>query len=81
MIHFYNTVELRELSLVPSAYRTAVSAILTPVLAAMVTPTYTVTVDVSTFTAAIAEALKSEFAKLGYNVDDSTTPGSWIASW
>jgi hypothetical protein len=81
MIKFYTAVELRELSLTASAYRDAVSDILTPILAAMETPTYTVTVDVSDFTSSDASMLKDEMIQLGYAVDDSTTPGSWIITW
>lgn len=81
MLHFYNTVELRELSLIASSYRDAISDILTPILAAMETPTYTVTVVVSDFVVGDAAVLKAELQQLGYSVDDSTTPGSWIIAW
>lgn len=81
MLHFYNTIELRELSLIASSYRDAVSDLLTPILAAMETPVYTVTVDVSDFPVADAQTLKAEMQQLGYKIDDSTTPGSWIISW
>jgi hypothetical protein len=80
---FYNAVEMRELSLCPTTYRAALAAIQRPVLLAMstTTPTYTVTVVTSTYTAADVLQLKNDMIQLGYAVDDSTTPGSWIITW
>lgn len=42
---------------------------------------FTVTVNVATASAQDAYTVKNRFRQLGYEVDDSTTPGSWIVTW
>jgi hypothetical protein len=81
MLNFYNSHELANLYNVPSAYREAVSDVLGAILATLETPAYTVTVDVSDFLPACAQELKAELQQIGYSIDDSTTPGSWIILW
>jgi hypothetical protein len=81
MLNFYNSHELSNLYNVPSAYRESVSDVLTAILATMETPAYTCTVDVSDFLVDAAQQLKAELQQIGYSVDDSTTPGSWIIRW
>ena len=43
--------------------------------------TFTATVVVSTVTELIRLVLLDELNQLGYTVDGTTTPGSWIITW
>ena len=81
MLNFYNSHELSNLYNTPAGWRTAVSTVLSAILGTLTTPAYTVTVSVSSFTSPYAQELKAELIQIGYSVDDSTTPGSWIIKW
>lgn len=77
---FYDAVDMHQLALVNTDYTDLLTDVEEAILDNM--HTFTCTVDVSSpFTAADCLAIKDELIQLGYGVNDSTTPGSWIITW
>lgn len=87
MAQFINAEEARQeatsVSAIPTyaSYRTLDVTVKEAILTAIVAGTFTTTLSVSTATATDAVKIKDKYRQLGYAIDDSTTPGSWIIQW
>jgi len=73
--------EAQKLSLFPSTDSDLRFLIIDAINTAIVADALTATVVVSTATQSVRELLLVELKQMGYAVDGTTTPGSWIISW
>lgn len=73
--------EAQKLSLFPSTDSDLRFGIIDAINTAIVADTLTATVVVSGATQSVRELLLVELKQMGYAVDGTTTPGSWIISW
>lgn len=73
--------EAHHLSLVPATDTSIRMAIIDAINDAIVSQALTATVDVSGTTENVRLVMLDELNQLGYVVDGTTTPGSWIITW
>ncbi len=73
--------EARRLSLYPSTDSDLRFSVIDAINTAVVADTQTATVSWGSATESVQLHLLDELIQLGYAVDGTTTPGSWIITW
>lgn len=73
--------EAEKLSLSPSTDSDLRFGIIDAINTAIVADTQTATISVDSATQSVRDLLLVELIQLGYAVDGTTTPGSWIVTW